>query len=389
MQQGEQDVSELEETNGLQIDDSQNEVIESDGAEEIPKDETADQAYERIVNGKKSEKEAGDEGQGEQEAETDDANTVKDDKPKEEDRFDSDLMPPDRLDARGKKMFSNLPKHLRREYHRAMRSLEHGNSSLLTQERNSINQERQRLQGIHDAIAPYVEHVGSLGLTMPQAISELFAKQIKLTDRNRDKREEEFTKLAAQADVDLVKIAKKITGGSSNDSNGIVDISQHPQYLELKNTVEALRNQVNPVLSTYQQQVSAHEQQRIDEMAREYTSLVNEAQPNGQRRYDRLATDVEFRERQWKPLVLAILGNAPSLPVKEAYRQAYQMLTGSGGEAQNLNQTRSPIKQNNLAQTANVSVRGKTHAGSVAKPELTPPPGLDAQSEYEFFINQR
>lgn len=364
-------------------------VLETEELDDYNPKETAAQTAERILKGDTPDDKIGDEGTNFKETQTDveTKGEVKQVRGKgKQEEYDPELSPPERLDAASKQMFNNLPKGLKRAYHKAIKDLESGSSK----ERETVIAQRQEIQSIKDAALPFAGEWAEKGRTIPQAIAELGAFQRKLASPDIAVREKTYLQLARQAKVDLVKLANQAMGreSESSTSNNLPDIAAHPLVAELKNEIAHLREQIQPVQSMYQQQQQLQIDAETDTIVSEVETVRNEKDPaSGQYRYPELF-DEAFLGRMI-PLVSDLRRNVPTLSWGAAYREAHRIMTGRGNPALP-NQTRPQQSNNNtnIAQrAAAVSVRGGS-TPSIGIQESGPPAELKSISDQLRWFTQ-
>lgn len=373
MSTGREDVSgiqeETEEITG--VFEGSNEKEELDDYD--PK-ETAAQTADRILKGEVTDDKVRDEGKDFEKEEVKTKGEVKEVRgQKKNDDLDPELSPPERLDAQGRQLFNNLPKGLKRQYHKAIKDLESGNSK----DRQALLSERQEIQSIRDAAMPFAGEWAEKGRTVPQAVAELGAFQRKLAHPDISIRENTYLQLAQQAKIDLVKLANKAMGRTdenASSSGNLPDISNHPLVSQLQGELNSLREQMAPLQSSYQQQIDSQVDQEADLIVSQVEAFRNETDPaSGNLRYPELFDEV-FLGRM-KPLVSELMRNGHEMTWGQAYKEAHRLMTNRGNPHQTTNQTRPQASTNNnsIAHKAAISVRGKA-SPSIGIPEMDIPP---------------
>jgi hypothetical protein len=395
MPTGERDIEEVQEGlqerfSGQEVEPELEEEVSTDGEEYDPK-ESAKDSLERFLgdaapkgeepldlSGGKGEKEP------ENELELDPEKPLKTKGKKPDDlEIDPELLAPARLDEAGQKMFANLPKGLKRAYHKALRDVERGGSQA-TQQAQAVLKEWQPLR---EAIHPFAQKWAEMGVGVVPGILQLAAAQARLTDANIEVREAEYLKMAARSKVDIVKLARKITGQQGVESGEIPDVSNHPVISELV----AKNNQLSKYYESLQSKL---DEQQIERQAApllaEMEAVRNEKDPaSGRLKYPALHDEV-FLDSV-KTLVSELVRDNPNLSYPDALRKGHdirmkQML----GESFQAGVTRFPVSNGNnthRALSAGMSVRGRTSpAMSAIEPEIPTDIGRDTKKSLEWFL---
>lgn len=293
-----------------------------------------------------------------------------------EDAFDPDLQPPERFNARGKQLFHNLPKGIKRELNRFVREQE----SSFGRERQGVGQEREELRSIRDAYQPYVAEWGKLGINPPQAIAELAATQRKITQPDLDERTREFAQLAIDCRIPREKLAAVL---------GLTPNGGAPMSVEHDPVVQGLRSEIENLKS----QIHGERDQRIEHAAnligQEIDQVVDERDPaTGNYRYPGLHEEVflESAKRRVSELVRENRG----LSYGDAFRRAHDEIASRFGfNPRGSNQASTPrppapaaINTQQRAHAAAQSVRGRS-ASVVANGHSAkePPPEVLANAK--------
>lgn len=263
-----------------------------------------------------------------------------------EDVEDPELAPPERLDARGKKLFNLAPKNLRKALHRTIKDIE----AQTTRATQDLRRQESDLRDVVEATAPYVNKWSERGLSRAAAIAGLAAAQEKLTHTDPTVRVDTFIKLGQDLGVDFDRLAEYVkTGG-----NGGSQIAQDPEYQALRQTVGSLQSRL-------EQQDRAQNDAIVSQLTAEGIAVRDEIdEATGNYRYPKLQ-EAEFLERV-KPVVSALLGNTPGLSYGDAIRRSYSVLEGQPVASGQLIQPTLPAanKQNVRAIAAAGSVRGRS-----------------------------
>jgi hypothetical protein len=98
------------------------------------------------------------------------------------DDLDPELQPPERLSSKAKVIFNNLPKTLKREFHKAVKDVEAGGTKAITEARTEAQREMADARHIKEAVLPFAKEWADRGFTVPQGIMQLARAQQKLTD---------------------------------------------------------------------------------------------------------------------------------------------------------------------------------------------------------------
>lgn len=367
---GIQKETEIEETTGeLGNEDLEiKEDIETNDNEDPYKNETAAETTRRVYEelqraGEKDEEEA-------HPTNKDDNKPVKETKAKKvkEDEFDPELSPPERLKVHEKEMFNNLPKGLKRAYHRSIKDLE----SMTGKTQDEASKLAQKYKEIEAVVEPLAVDWGELGLSPAQGMRELVSAQKKLTDPKPAVREAAFRRMAQGCG--LGHILRSSEDGQYQPVNQAPDISAHPEVVALKNEILQLRQNLNPIASNYQQQIDRQNQEMADSNTASMKAVRDEIDPRTGKYLRPELHDDGFINRVG-PLVKALMEAVPGRTAGEALAIAHSQVTGNlyqTPQAKPLASSNSNIINQRAAQAA-VSVRGKA-APSVSPESLGEPP---------------
>lgn len=299
------------------------------------------------------------------------------------DEFDPELSPPERLNESQRKLFNNLPKGLRRGFHQMVKDVERGGSQHISQAQAVLKE----WAPLREAIAPFAQKWGEMGVGVTAGVLQLAAAQARLTDPKEEVREAEYMKMAQRSKVDIVKLARRILGQQSGDVGENAEASLHP-------VIGELRDQNKQLLNQYQSLESRLEEQRLEREAApllsEMEAVRNEKDPtSGRLKYPALHDDAFLSSV--KPLVSELVRNDPNLRYGEALRKAHDIRTKQlFGDSFQASQTRPPASNGTNAQRAlsiGSSVRGRP-APSISSVDLEIPAeaAKSAATSLEWFM---
>lgn len=278
----------------------------------------------------------------------------------------NDIAPPARLNPAEKQVFEKLPPQLKKAFSRSIKDLE-ANATRANQE---AAQREQHAKGIIEAVQPFATKWAERGYTVPSAIASLAAAQEKLT--NPETKFETFFNMGKDLGIDFEDLVRAQNGefGDTSQTSQQVDITQHPQYLELQKKVDAL--------------YSTHEQAQLDSVVtpivQEMQSVREEIDPTtGDYKYPELF-DPEYLE-SLKPLVSAMVGNVPGLSYGEALKRAHFATQGIQTSSQQPAAPRvaprlpaqQPQQQLNRSVSAAQTLRGRVAPMTERAGALEPP----------------
>lgn len=254
------------------------------------------------------------------------------------------VIPPNRLSLGEKELFNKLP----RKFKPAVARMFAHHEAAFTQAQTEWNREINEVRHLKEAVRPYyVSHpeLAEAGYTEGSFIAALVARHSKLSDPKTSY-------------SDYIRLGKELghlgeDGALKSNENAPrnvaeMDISNHPQFL-------ALQQSVNQLSGTYRQAEEMANQQIAGEIVTEWESLREEKDQFGRYKYPELHNP-EFLEAT-KPLVLALGATLHGQQMSHAERllSAWATLTGNSPSQ---NPTRLPAQ--NRAVTAGVSVRGRS-----------------------------
>ncbi len=346
--QGVQEASELDnEIENEELDDE--EIDDSDENEETEPAETPRETVERVLK----------EAQKESDGETDQPSKGADKperpvKPGKETaaqakpapQVEAPILPPTRLKAEAKQLFTKLPKDLQAEWARIAKQEE----AEFTRSQQEVAAARNDAKHIVEAVRPYLlahPELQAAGYTESGIVSALIASHQKLT--NPKTALETWMGLGAEIGIEQADLEAIRAAYQGNAPQRAPSIHQDPQFLSLQNEVNALK--------------SAKVQETIAPIVSEMEATRQKIDPQtGQYLYPELH-DNQFLE-QAKPLVSALVRTVPNLSYSEALVRAHASLTGRSfnGNSNQPFQTKLPAKQITppRATSAAVSVRGKS-----------------------------
>lgn len=284
--------------------------------------------------------------------------TIKDPLP---DDLDPELQPPERLlkNEKAKLIFNNLPKTLKREYHRMVKDVEAGGSRVTSEAQKHI----QEVRSIKEAVEPFAGQWAELGFTVPQGILSLARSQQKLTD----------PKTAVQTYVELGRdlgitpeIVQQHLSGKPPAAAVSDEIERHPKFVAMQKRVDALSSAVEQTSNTTV----------VQPIVQQLEAVRHQVDAAGDFLYPELHDDDYLNSL--KTRVLELKKNSPQTPIGDCLLQANaerkQKL--GFGKLPNSSKTRIPASPNqNRISNAGVSVRGNTTGqGMRGSGELEPPP---------------
>lgn len=271
---------------------------------------------------------------------------------------DPELVPPARLNAKEKQLFNNLPKGLKRAFHKSIKNLE----GMTTREQENLKAQQRYYSGIEEAVKPFVGSWARQGRSVPQAILELAAAQERLV--NPQTRKQAFKELAQDLGLTAQDLAASDAQGVGNSQQ--IDVRAHPEFQNLQNQVRQL--------SSYQEQVrQAQVQQQAAVLEGQFREVQNERdQLSGQYIYP------ELHEADSLQRVKSLFQHAAGASPKEKLKNAVLMDRASRGESQSFQQNSLQTANRNnqivkRAQAATSSVRGRGSSLSPTKTDLELP----------------
>lgn len=267
--------------------------------------------------------------------------------------LDPELSPPERLNAAEKQLFNNLPKGLKRAFHKTVKGFE----SQFTRTQQELVPKLREYHAIDEVLAPHLHEWAELGVTKSQAIAQLVGIHAAL--KNPQTKVEKFKWLANNCGIDI----NQLVGGGSQQSAG--DISAHPQVIALQNELASLRNQISPIVTTHASAQMEFERAQSDQATAEMAAVQQEMDAAGRYKYPNLH-DADFLINKAKPLVTRLKETVPNLGWGEALKMAHDILTrGSPGT---FSSTTAPSLQPKQTQSKPInltaSVRGRSAATS-------------------------
>lgn len=279
---------------------------------------------------------------------------------------------PGRLTAQEKELYKNLPKGLKKAFTESVKNLQ-GSATRAQQEASRAKQEAselmERTKDVNAVINKYAKDWSARGLAPSTAIASLIKAQEDITHPDINIRKKNFAKLLKDCAIDPIAFASELSG-KNGQSNG-EDISSHPLVVELKNEIKGLREIVQPIASTYEQQRTQSYNNSLEAAVNDFKKVKDEKDEAGNFRYPELQND-EFLERA-KPLITTFAETFPDMPPSQKLLKAWELLTGKSANFQKV-QTRLPATNNSNVRVARVA------AGSV-RASRTMPNGVGTISE--------
>lgn len=294
---------------------------------------------------------------------------------------DPELRAPERFSEAAKRAFSNAPKGVRREIHRAIKDLE-GMASRATQEARA---EVRKWQPLEEAVGPLAARWARHGVGLVPGVLQLAACQERLTNKDYGVRETEIESLCDSSKVDIIKLALKRAKQSDADPETIATLeraSHSNENSHFSNELQTLKSQLE------EERLARETAPYVSEMER-----VRSEKDPASGRFVRPALQDEAFLESVKPLVLEELRNAPGIghgeALKRAHDRKWQQMTGEPWRA---SQTRIPASNSTNAQralSAGMSVRGRTApVTSAIDPEVPTDVGNGARESLEWFMTR-
>lgn len=320
------------------------ELEDEEDEESEDKEETARETVERIL------KEAEEQGDGNVEEEATPQTKPKEQtKPVDEPATipDQPVVPPSRLDANSKAIFSKLPKDLQAQWAKIHKDEE----ARFTKTQQEFSKATREANHIVQAVRPYLlanPRLAEQGFTESSLVSSLIATHQQLTnDTTKLQTWLNIGKQIGIEDADIQQIREAYQGQQPT--------AKQPPQVNPQN--DAMQRELDQLKSELVQQKSAP-------IVKEMEAVRNEKDATtGNFLFPELF-DAAFLERA-KPLVSALVETVPELSYGEALKRAHSQLTGRSipqGNFNQQNQTKLPNNNNAPARavSAAVSVRGKS-----------------------------
>ena len=375
--------------------------------EEVP-GESAQATIERVFKGSGSEEtedtpagdeapEPGEEASGQGDAE-DGAEPVKQSKKKgkkgeDDDDFDPELEPPPGLDAADTKLFNNLPKGLKRRFHRRIKQAE----AMGTKNAQAAADYSRKWGSFERDMEPFIKQWAKWGRSLQSGVLELAQMQDKLTAPDLAIREEEFWKLAHRCKItqNLIATARgtgPAADGQGGGNNAGSDITRHPSYIELKEQNNQLQTRLERVESTVQQDGLSR---RAAPIVEELRTVVDEKDPATGRLLYPALQDEAFLDSV-KPLVFekvrAAAERGERLSYAEAMREAYndKMKFYFGASYRPVQSSLHASNGNSRAVSAARPLRGRPAPANTGSGDIQIPDDLpkDARSQLAYLFDR-
>lgn len=269
----------------------------------------------------------------------------------DDDKYDPNLIVPDRLSPEAKAVFSKLPKELKRDVNRTLKDLE----GITTRNIQQAQQVATQAKGIIDAVQPFAADWAKRHVSIPAGVGELCAMYQRLA--NPQTAAQEYLELGHKLGVNFDQLAQAVKTG------------QLPAVGQSQNNFSStelndLREEQKRLTSIIEQQQTS---QAIAPIVAEMKAVQQEVDPaTGQLRYPEL-NDADYL-RSLQPRVSELVGTIPGLSHGEALVRANQerkqkLFNMSPGVSVQPNQTRLSGANNQTQQraiSAAVTVRGRT-----------------------------
>ena len=301
----------------------------------------------------------------------------------DDDKFDPDLVAPQRLSPEAKAIFEKVPKELKREFSRSLKDLE----AVTTKKSQEYSTAIGQIKGIVDIVQPFAPNWAKRGVSIPQGIGELCSFYANLS--NPQTSTQEYVALGKKLGVNFDNLAEHARSGTTP-----VAQNNFAQNNSSSEEIRVLREQQNKLASLLQQQ-QINEQ--VKPIVNEMDAVRREIDPvSGQLRYPELHDGNYLLSLE--PRVTELVGTIPGLSHADALKRANaerkQSLFGISTQP---NQTRlqsaNSTSVNNTQQravSAAVTVRGRTTPLSASISGAEPPPEAlkDARSTTAWVLNQ-
>jgi hypothetical protein len=276
---------------------------------------------------------------------------------KTDDKFDPELSPPQRLNAQQKEMFNNLPKGLKRAFHRAIRDQE----SHFTRTQQELVPKLREYQSIDEVVSPFLQEWAAQGVSKSQAIAQLVGVHAALKDPAQ--KVSKFRWLMQNCGI----TREELLGGEQEVSAaGVPNIEAHPVVQQLRNEIQSLQQQTAPILDSYSSAQSALEEQQIRAAQTEMSAVLDEKDATGRYLFPQLH-DADFLQNRARPLVSALVENTPGLGYGQALKMAHDILVyGKPRDFGAVHQTKPP--QQSITHSRQIapspSIRGRSASAS-------------------------
>lgn len=259
-----------------------------------------------------------------------------------------DLKPPQRWTVENKEWFNKQPAEYKKEILRQTKDFE-SHTTKLWQE---LNRKQTRYNDLEKIVEIYAPKWGLRGVTPTQAFAELAAAE----DLAQKNPKEFITNFARAKGINLAELAGGTKGEAQAAPSGI---SNHPEFLQLRQQLEALQNR-------HQAQDQATQEQLVEQVRAEIDSVRNAQDQSGRYVFPKLH-DPAFNQRV-KPLVVNLMEAHPELGWAEATKRAYYALEGSpainsGSPSQTGSRLPETKTQNNNRARV-VSIAGRASGGN-------------------------
>lgn len=264
-----------------------------------------------------------------------------------------DYIAPARLSLREKEVFNRLPKQLKPAVARLFKDFQ----AQRTREQQEHSKLTEETRDIVNSIRPVWEEAANRNMTQAQFISGLAAAHKRLSHDDPNVRTKKWLEIGADIELPkavLQQVQKLLQGGTGNSAaaSGNSDNSE----------ILALRGELHELKSKLSKQEQDSLQASVAPVVAEGNAVRNEVDSSGRYLYPELH-DPETFNRRVKPLVSAYAEIFPDLTYGELLKKACREIRGDPkgpGNFGGLNQTRLPNGNNNRAQAAAVSVRGRS-----------------------------
>lgn len=267
-------------------------------------------------------------------------------------RFDPELLPPDQLKLEHKELFNKLPENLRRETNRLIKGMQ----AEMTRAQQESAKTVKDWSGLEEAVRPFAQEFGRMGLTVPQGVVTLLSAHSALTN----------PKTSLQAYIALGKDLGHDTSSleSQSEEAGNISLSQNPEFRAMQEENKRLREMVEPLHNGVKQSQEQRDNAIVESITTELQSVINKMDGSGRYANPKLH-EPEFLEA-WKQLTAAIARTDKSVKSwAEAGQVAHDRMLGKSSS----NGSVQPSSRNNRSVSAAISTRGRNVAPVVMAQE--------------------
>lgn len=261
-----------------------------------------------------------------------------------DDKFDSTLLPPNRLSPEGKAFFDKSPKWVKKEITKTLRDLESGTEKIVGQAKQAMGS----VKSIVDAVQPFAASWAKRHVSVAQGVTELCGMYANLSDPK--KAAQEYIDLGNKLGIDFEQLAQAVKSG------------QVPNVGQQKNENNPLQERINGLESKLTEWQT---QQAVQPIVNEMARVKYEVDPNtGKYRYPELHDGAYLQSLSERVTELVEkFGQTHADSLKRANAEKKQALFGIPIQPQVSKPHTASASNNNINQravSAAVTVRGKT-----------------------------